>query len=101
MLILVVGKLTRIEQKLITRIKNIVKERDNCQITTIIIIHNLAQCHKKIEIENHINNSLKQSATFNLIEKKTLGIKGYEDRTFFVEESNQGDIKVVHYIMAK
>ena len=101
MLILVIGKLTRTEQKLITRIKNIVKERDNCQINSIIIIHNLAQYHKKIEIDNHINNSLKQSATFNLIEKKIIGIKGYEDRTFFVEESNQGDIKVVHYIMAK
>jgi hypothetical protein len=47
MLILLIGKLTRTEQKLITRIKNIVKERDNCQITTIIIIHNLAQYHKK------------------------------------------------------
>ena len=101
MLILVIGKLTRTEQKLITRIKNIVKERDNCQIRTIVIIHNLAQYHKKIEIDNHINNSLKQSATFHLIEKKIIGIKGYEDRTFFVEESNQGDIKVVHYIMAK
>ena len=101
MLILVIGKLTRTEQKLITRIKNIVKERDNCQINSIIIIHNLAQYHKKIEIDNHINNSLKQSATFHLIEKKIIGIKGYEDRTFFVEESNQGDIKVVHYIMAK
>ncbi len=101
MLILVVGKLTRTEQKLITRIKNIVKERDNCQIKTIIIIHNLAQYHKKIEIENHINNNLKQSATFNLIENKIIGIKKYEDRTFFEEESNQGDIKVFHYIMAK
>ena len=70
MLILVIGKLTRTEQKLITRIKNIVKERDNCQINSIIIIHNLAQYHKKIEIDNHINNSLKQSATFHLIEKK-------------------------------
>ena len=62
MLILLIGKLTRTEQKLITRIKNIVKEKDNCQIRTIIIIHNLAQYHKKIEVENHINNSLKQSA---------------------------------------
>ena len=101
MLILVIGKLTRTEQKLITRIKNIVKEKDNCQIRTIIIIHNLSQYHKKIEVENHINNNLKQSATFNLIEKKVVGMQEYNDRNYFVEESNQGDIKVVHYIMAK
>jgi hypothetical protein len=101
MLILVIGKLTRTEKKLITRIKNIVKERDNCQIRTIIIIHNLAQYHKKIEVENHINNSLKQSATFSLIEKKVEGIKEYQDRIYYVEEAGQGDIKVVHYILAK
>ena len=101
MLILVIGKLTRTEQKLITRIKNIVKERDNCQIRTIVIIHNLAQYHKKIEVENHINNSLKESATFTLIEKEVVGIKKYQDRNYFVEKSNQGDIIVVHYIMAK
>ena len=101
MLILVIGKLTRTEQKLITRIKNIIKERDNCKIGTIIIIHNFAQYHKIVEVENHINNSLKQSAIFTLIEKKVVGIQEYPDRNYYVEESNQGDIKVLHYIMAK
>ena len=54
MIILVIGKLTRTEQRLITRIKNLVKKNDRNKIKSIIIVHNLAQYHKKIEVENYI-----------------------------------------------
>ena len=99
MLILVIGKLTRTEQKLITRIKNIVENKET--IKNIIIIHNLAQYNRKIEVENHINKILLQSATFSLIEQKVIGIPKYEDRTFYIEEGNSPNIKVYHYLMAK
>ncbi len=102
LLILVIGKLTRTEQKLINRIKNIVNNKDNCQIKTIIIIHNLSQYHKIIEVENHIKNNLKQSGTFTLIEKQVRGIQNYTDRIYYIEEKkNEKEIEVLHYLMAK
>ena len=96
MLILVVGKLTRREQNLIQRIKTIVNEKENIQFKSIIIIHNLAQYNEKIEVENHIKTILKQSATFDLKEKKVRGIKGFEDRIFYTENDGTD-----HYIMAR
>jgi hypothetical protein len=102
MIILVVGKLTRTEQKLITRVKNLAKINEKNKIKSIIIVHNLAQFHKIIEVENHIKNYLCLSATFKLINQKVFGIPEFKDRTFFVEKSNdQEDIEVFHYIMAK
>ena len=96
MLILVVGKLTRKEQNLISRIKSLVKEKENIQFKSIIIIHNLSHFNEKIEVEQHINNILKHSATFDLKEKKVRGIKGFEDRNFYTENDGTD-----HYIMAR
>ena len=101
MIILVVGKLTRTEQRLITRIKNMAKNNDN-RIRSIIIVHNLSHYNKKREVENHINNYLFRSATFKLLKKSVLGIKNYESRFYFVEEfDKENNIEVFHYIMAK
>jgi len=102
MIILVVGKLTRTEQKLITRIKNLSKINEKNKIKSIIIVHNLAQYHKILEVENHIKNYLFNSATFELLTQKVFGLPQYKDRSYFVEKSNtQGDLEVFHYIMAK
>ena len=97
-IILVVGKLTRIEQKLITRIKNMAKMNEE-KIKSIIIVHNLAHYSKNIEVENYINNYLLNSATFKLIKKKVIGIREFSERFYFVDQSD--DIKSFHYIMAK
>ena len=43
MLIVVVGKLIRREQNLISRIKGLFHGKENIQFKSIIIIHNLAQ----------------------------------------------------------
>ena len=102
MIILVIGKLTRTEQRLITRIKNLAKKNDNNKINTIIIVHNLAQYNKIIEVEKHISQYLTQSATFELKKQEVIGIKKYENRHYFVEKpENSLDIDVYHYIMAK
>ena len=102
MIILVVGKLTRTEQKLITRIKNLSKINEKNKIKSIIIVHNLAQYHKILEVENHIKNYLFNSATIELLTQKVFGLPQYKDRSYFVEKSNtQGDLEVFHYIMAK
>ena len=107
MLILVIGKLTRTEQRLITRIKNLVKKNERNKIKSIIIVHNLAQYHKKIEVENHIKQYLYNSATFKLEQSDYLGDKEiFKERKYLCEipdekEKDLKDIQVYHYIMAK
>ena len=86
MIILVIGKLTRTEQRLITRIKNLAKKNDNNKINAIIIVHNLAQYNKIIEVEKHISQYLTQSATFELKKQEVIGIKKYENRHYFVKK---------------
>jgi hypothetical protein len=90
MIILVVGKLTRTEQKLITRIKETAKMSNN-KIRSIIIIHNLAQYHKIIEVERYIENYLYRSATFNVEKKNVIGNQKYNGRYYFVEQFNKDD----------
>ena len=103
MIILVVGKLTRTEQRLISRIKNMVKKNERNKIKSIIIVHNLAQYHKKVEVENHINYYLKKSATFKLGPKDYLGNnKAFKGRKYFYEITDDSkELQVFHYIMAK
>ena len=107
MLILVIGKLTRTEQRLITRIKNLVKKNDRNKIKSIIIVHNLAQYHKKIEVENYIKQYLYNSATFKLEPRDYHGKdKTFKGREYLFDISDEKikdlqDIQVYHYIMAK
>ena len=101
MLIIVIGKLTRTEQRLISRIKNLVKKNETNKIKSIIIIHNLAQYHKNEEIKNHIDQYLLKSATFNLKKQIYIGDKKYENKYYYVEDNEQDDLEIFHYIMAK
>ena len=66
-------------------------------------MHNLAQYHKKIEVENHIEYYLKRSATFKLGPKDYLGNnKIFKGRKYFYEISDDSkELQVFHYIMAK
>ena len=99
-IILVIGKLTRTEQRLINRIKEEAKNSEISKVTKIIIVHNLSQYHKIEEVKRHISNYLKNSTTFNLEEKKVVRKK---DRVFYVEKKTDKNenITVFHYIMAK
>ena len=54
MIILVIGKLTRTEQRLINRIKDEAKNSEISKVSKIIIVHNLSQYHKIKEVEKHI-----------------------------------------------
>ena len=96
MLIVVVGKLTRREQNLISRIKGLIHDKENTQFKSIIIIHNLAQYNEKIEVEKHINNVLKKSATFKIEENNIIGKKEYQGRIFYSEKDGTD-----HLIMAR
>ena len=102
MIILVIGKLTRTEQRLITRVKNLSRKKEKNKIPSIIIVHNLAQYHKIIEVDKHIKEYLLKSATFKLIDRKYLGNGKFNGRNYFVEKSDDSDdLQVFHYIMAK
>ena len=105
MVILVIGKITRTEQQLINRIKKLVKSNKDNKIKSIIVVHNLAQFHKKLEVERHIEEKIKKSATFLLEPLKYLGKKKeFTDRSYLVEtpDTQKGsDLQVFHYIMAK
>ena len=102
MIILVVGKLTRTEQKLITRIKNLSIRNEKNKIRSIIIVHNLSQYHKIAEVNKHIEQYLNRSATFKLKERKFIGEGKFDKRNYFVEDSDESEeIQIFHYIMAK
>ena len=102
MIILVIGKLTRVEQRMMTRIKNLAK---NNNIKSIIVIHNLSHFTKKLEVERYIENYLMRSTTFYLKKNKVVGIEEYRDRFYYIEENlpseNNAHLKIYHYIMAK
>ena len=98
MIILVVGKLTRTEQRLRTKIKTMAKGNEN-KINSIIIVHNLAQYNKKTEVERHIDDYLKNSATFKINKKQVIGIDEYSDRFYFVEDAkDNNELEISHKI---
>jgi len=103
MIILVVGKMTRTEQRLITKIKNLIKKKEKDKIKALIIIHNLSQFYYESEIDSYIQNYLNRSATFTLEQKRSF-VSGYEDRVYYIEKkdnNNNYDFEVFHLIMGK
>ena len=102
MIIIVVGKISRTEQRLINQIKTLIQKKEKNKIKSIIVIHNLANYYYKAEVEKYIDEYLTRSATFNLEKKYAFGIKNYEDRYYFVEKKNdKNNFEVFHYLMAK
>jgi GTPase SAR1 family protein/chorismate mutase len=88
MLLIVVGKITFNEQRLINKIKKEIElsSKDEDKKKQIFIIHNLLNFQKKHQVENHIKDTLMKSASFKLLEKKDIvySDKKGEERFFFV-----------------
>ena len=94
--------MTRTEQRLITKIKNLIRKKENNKIKALIIIHNLSHYYYNSEVENYKQNYLLRSATFDLESRQAYGIEGYEDRYYYVEKhTDKNEFEVFHYIMAK
>ena len=72
-IIIVVGILTYSEQKLLIRIKNEIK-KDKIN-KPLYIIHNLITYVSVSQVEEYINNSLLNSATFNLVKGHNINTK--------------------------
>jgi hypothetical protein len=96
--ICVVDNLTLTDQKFINRIIN------NYTNKTIFIIHNLKTFIEKEQVENYIDNTLRQSLTFDLKQDKYYDIgvepKLEENQIFFIQKLKEKERKVIHIIIA-
>ena len=124
MLLIVVGKLTFNEQRLINKIKKEIESGPNDNKTSnkkIYIIHNLMNFHTKKQVEDHIKDTILKSASFNIeiqkyvdVPKKETNEKNKENENkiqnnnennfqkvgdFYVENDNE--IQVFHLFMAR
>ena len=79
------------------------KKNEKNKIKSIIIVHNLAQYNKSKEVENHIEQYIKKSATFEVEEREYLGkVDAFRGRKYLVEISEDPEeIDVYHFLMAK
>ena len=106
-LLFVVGVLTYSEQKLLTKIQKILKQKKG--YNKLFIIHNLQNFVKVKQIEDYIEEYLKHSATFSL--KETMFTKTdknipdwHKNSKYFIETFNttneeDSSLQVYHLIM--
>ena len=100
-LIVVFGKLSFNEQKLINKLKKEISEQNSKK--SIFIIHNLLNFGRKAQVEEYINNILLKSASFKLIkiEDKENKNKAKEGQNQFFFYEDNCDISIYHLIIAK
>ena len=98
MLLIVVGKLTFNEQRLINKIKKELENQNSKK--PIFIIHNLMNFHTIAQVEDHVNNTLLKSASFKLERVRDIkkSVKN-EERYYLIE--NEKDFFIYHLIMAR
>ena len=97
-LLLVFGKLSYDEQKLLNKIKNDIENVKRKE--PLIIIHNLKEFESLKQIEDYIDNTLKKSLTFIIEEQHLMSKdKTKSDWKYFIELNNK--IKIYHLIYAK
>ena len=101
MLIIVVGKLTFNEQRLINNIKNILLSNKKIK-KTIFIVHNLFNFQTKEQVKEYINDTLMKSASFQLEEVEDIKIddKGVK-RHYYVENEKNNSFYTYHLLMAR
>ena len=97
-LILLLGKLTINEQKLLIKVKTHIKNLNRKE--PLVVIHNLKEFETKKQVDDYINNVLKKSFTFNLIEGEEINLeKETSNWVYFYEPKS--DPKIYHLIYAK
>jgi len=109
MLLVVVGKLTFNEQRLINKIKKGIESGSNGNNKIkipIYIIHNLLNFQTKKQVEDYIKDILLKSASFNITKLPYFDLRNKnkgndEKRTIFVENENENEVQAYHLIMAR
>jgi len=97
-LLLVFGKLSFDEQKLLNKIKNdmgIIKRKE-----PLYVIHNLKEFERTNQVNNYIENTLKKSSTFNLEEEYEINQDNVEKKWKYYYEPNSYP-KIYHLVYAK
>ena len=89
MFVIVVGKLTFNEQKLINRIKHDMGQRRTEGIDQIFIIHNLLNFQKINQVEEHIKNTLMSVVSFNLSKQSDFNRKKENKNNFYYVENEK------------
>ena len=116
MLLIVVGKLTFNEQRLINKIKKEIEtgpKNNNKKYKPLYIIHNLTNFQTKKQVDEHIKEVLLKSASFNLKKMTNIRIKeknniqndkqnnNDDKRYILVEDDNENEVKTYHLIMGR
>ena len=103
MVLIVVGRITFNEQRLINKIKKEIElgNRDENKKKEIFIIHNLINFQTKKQVNEHIENILLKSASFKLNKIKDINksLEKGEDIVYYVE--NESEFQTFHLIMAR
>ena len=97
MLIIVVGKLTFNEQRLINNIRNILLTSKKNK-KTIFIVHNLMNFQTKKQVDEYIDETLMKSASFKL--EKVKDIQN-GNRFYYVDNENENIFSTYHLLMAR
>ena len=97
-LLLILGKLTINEQKLLIKVKKYIEDLNRKE--PLIIIHNLKEFETLKQVDDYINNTLKLSSTFSLEINHEVNLDNEESNWihFFEPES---DPKIYHLIYGK
>jgi hypothetical protein len=97
-IIAVVGLLTFQEQKFLNKIKSQISKLNYKK--TLFVIHNLMTLTSVAQVKNYINNTLMNSATFDLEKttKITTKISNGEKVEYFFEKKSK--IRIIHLIFA-
>ena len=98
LLLLVFGKLSFEEQKLLEKIKRDMKNIKRKE--SLFVIHNLKKFERKSQVENYIKEILLNSSTFN-IESSTLINKYKNESTWEYFYEPNSNPKIFHLIFAK
>ena len=101
MLLIVVGKLTFNEQRLINKIKNELENQNSKK--PIFIIHNLMNFHTIAQVEEHINNTLLKSASFKLEKVRDIKKSSKDQERYYLIENDkrEKDFYIYHLVMAR
>ena len=97
-IILILGKLSINEQKLLIKVKTHIKNLN--KKNPLIVIHNLKEFETIRQVEDYFKNILELSSTFTLEEGRNINLQKNEDEyKFFYEKKS--DPKIFHLIYGK
>ena len=98
LLLLVFGKLTFEEQKLLEKVKRNMKNLNRNE--SLMVIHNLKEFERKTQVENYINEILLKSSTFKLEKNVEINKENIEKDWCYYYEPNSSP-KIFHLIFAR